>query len=428
MASPRHPVAWKYLGFAVAPATMTMALPTTTHHEGFRARDGAPPPAPRFAKIEPRANYTQPVGDGRPKKGGSPDDSDDENDGDDSDDEDDEPGPPKKPLPSHSSIASATASALPDTQRTILPERLPSPPEEEAREHWSIALGAIASFVAVCLICFALWKFRAVIAQKVFRRKGKGDNDFKASKEKAPIITGPVGGPMVATYPDSESPMSERRRSGLFGASTTVYGSGSLGETFTLPYPPAPALAPSTAGLERAESRRKLIRRSLLHKEDIRRVSGVAPSAGTSFYLEEEPTRPRKTKRESLSLRIQVPGGSSSPQRFAAPLAPESPEAANMRSRFSWITPPEAHSVRSSMASEPARFRGINSWVSNVAVRTAKKAHIGSGSPESVVESDGTSAVPETPVEFRQHPGAEIKFGGPRIGSRVLDMRLDARS
>jgi hypothetical protein len=246
--------------------------------------------------------------------------------------------------------------------------------------------------------------------------------------EKGPIITGPVGG----VYPPAAAPSevgSRERRSGLWGAPTTVTGMSRDDRRFdNMPYPPAPALAPSTAGLDRADSRRKLIRRSLLHEEDIRRVPGAVPSEdGTMFYLEDElesggGSGARRTKPDGLTIQVPTADGV---RTFAAPAVPDSPEAAARRGRFSWVTPQDGQSVRSSMVSEPPRFRGVNSWVSNVAARTAKKAHIGGG----VRESIATTAVPETPVEFRHHPGAEVRYGGgTRVDSSVLDYRLESRS
>jgi hypothetical protein len=167
-----------------------------------------------------------------------------------------------------------------------------------------------------------------------------------------------------------------------------------------------------------------------LHDEDIRRVPGAVPSEdGTMFYLEGEleggiSPAVRKTKPEGLAIQVPPPAGGV--QTFAAPAVPDSPEAAARRGRFSWVTPQDGQSVRSSMVSEPPRFRGVNSWVSNVAARTARRAHIGGGARESIA----TTAVPETPAEFRHHPGAEVRYGGgSRVDSSVLDYRLEnARS
>lgn len=278
------------------------------------------------------------------------------------------------------------------------------------------------SFVVICAVCFLLWKWRAVIAKKIFPNRGNNRNSFSSTAEKSrPIITGPTDGWQSV---GSDAPASLYHIP-LFGAPTTESGTTEDG-IFAMPYPPAPALAPSTAQMGRQGSLRRLVRRSLLDESDRQRIASPTSDGHThTFYLENElaagttaarksiPTR--KTKRESLSLNIAPAAATAFPP---APAIPDSPEAAREISRFSWIT--AAKSVRSSvsMESQPVKHRTVNSWVSQQANRT-------------MLKNDATTAqVPPTPVEFRAHPGAEVVFGsgGRRIESRVLDMRLDARS
>lgn len=84
---------------------------------------------------------------------------------------------------------------------------------------------------------------------------------------------------------------------------------------------------------------------------------------------------------------------------------PESPDAAAARKKYSWVTPVSGKSARTSIESQPVRFRTVDSWVSLQALRagTVGKAEV-------------------TPVECRANPGSAVAYSEEgRVEGRVLD-------
>jgi len=268
----------------------------------------------------------------------------------------------------------------------------------------------LVAFVVICAICFALWKWRVALVAIFSRGREQKDS------EKGTASAG-------RWFKKSAKARRSQRRS-LFGTTTTITGGGEH-TTYNMPHPPPPALAPSTIGGIDMQARRQRVRHTL----EAQREPGTARSQ--TFFIDDETDNnnnnnnnnspaPRKTKRENLSLTIDVFGNAT----FVTPAVPDSPEAAKASSRYSWVTPPQdAQSLpRSSLESAP-RFRTVNSWVSQQADRAARSGGNGFG-------RRGSGTTPPTPVEFRQHPGSPAEFlsDSPRIESRVLDLRIQARS
>lgn len=179
------------------------------------------------------------------------------------------------------------------------------------------------------------------------------------------------------------SPCSEKPTSGLFGAPTTVYGGngttvyGGGTEYGGQARSPKPALAPSSAGRARAADRMRLVRgRSV---------------AGGRFPIATEHTR-----KTVGALSVTIPAAV-----VFARAGGDSPDADARANKYSWVTPASADGDR-------PRFRTVNSWVSMQAAVTAA--------------GGGAVQMPETPAEFKVHPGSAVAYGeGGRVESRVLD-------
>ncbi|KAI5810749.1 hypothetical protein BZA77DRAFT_377419 [Pyronema omphalodes] len=246
---------WKYLGFALAAPTIIMALPTTS----------TPSDQPNNTEINEISKRFLPgtIGDappppptGTPKP--PPPQNDDESDDRDSDEEDDNTssiGKPSSPTATSSSKPSTTVpgtstatpatslqvtgtpkvTAIADTEAAPIPQQSAA---DEAREHWTIAVGSVVAFVFICLAAYGLWRWRNKILLLFHRRHSR-------DPEKAMKIP---------------KPPKSRTRS-LFGAATTTTGEV---PAYEAPYPPPPALAPSTIGALDMEERRELVRRTLL--------------------------------------------------------------------------------------------------------------------------------------------------------------------
>ncbi|KAF8243246.1 hypothetical protein K440DRAFT_664206 [Wilcoxina mikolae CBS 423.85] len=370
-------MSWKYLGLAMAP-TMVLALPKGDDMFGWELEKRYMPgtEGDELAKDES-----------------------------DSDKEEATPSPSTSTTPT----ATPTPTELANTAVTTLPVAHQTH-AEETREHWMIAVGSVVAFIVICAICFALWKWRAVVVAKFSRRRGQND------PEKGAALAGRW------FKKSAKAPKSERRS--LFGTATTVTGAGDHAG-YQIPNFPPPALAPSTIGRLDMQARRQQVRRTLLAESEKQRVPASARSQ--TFFIDDEhhdeSPAPRKTKRENLSLTIDVFGNAT----FVAPAVPDSPEAAKTNTRYSWVTPPQDAQTprslpRSSMDSAP-RFRTVDSWVRQQADRAARAG--GNG-----FDRRGSITTPPTPVEFRQHPGSPAEFlsDSPRIESRVLDLRMEARS
>ncbi|KAI5788673.1 hypothetical protein FPQ18DRAFT_49705 [Pyronema domesticum] len=434
MPSPSLQNSWKYLGFALVAPTVIMALPTATSTNDQLTNNeineiskrflpgtigDAPPPPPTGAP-KPPSPKNDDDSDGGP-------DSDQEDDSDDEDDYSSSSGKPSSTEPSSSSRPSSTVSgtstatpatslqvtgapkvtAVADSEATPVPQQSGA---DEAREHWTIAVGSVVAFVFICLAAYGLWRWRSKILALFHRR-------YSRDPEKAMKIP---------------KPPKSRTRS-LFGAATTTTGEV---PAYEAPYPPPPALAPSTIGALDMEERRDLVRHTLLgeQRKPIARVIGgngktflydasknsppvLPPLAAVSSLNSRSSTSPppatRKTKRESLSLALDPFGNA---KFISTNDRPDSPELAKEAERYSWITPQErASTVRASMESAP-RFRTVNSWVSQQANRAARQTEVGTMPPPP----------PDTPVEFRAHPGEVAGFVSEarRIESRVLDARM----
>ncbi|KAF8542176.1 hypothetical protein BDD12DRAFT_876964 [Trichophaea hybrida] len=377
-------MSWKYLGLAMAP-TMVLALPKGDDMFGWELEKRYMPGT---------------EGDGPTKN-----ESDSDNEQDDK----------EATTSSSSSSTSTTPTATPtptkftDTTVTTLPVAHQTH-AQETREHWMIAVGSVVAFIVICAICFALWKWRAVLVAKFSRRRDQND------LEKGVAPTGRW------FKKSAKAPKLERQS--LFGTGTTVTGAGDHAG-YQIPNFPLPALAPSTIGRLDMQARRQQVRRTLLAESEKQGVPASARSQ--TFFIDDEhhdeSPAPRKTKRENLSLTIDVFGNAT----FVTPAVPDSPEAAKTNTRYSWVTPPQDAQTpqslpRSSIESTP-RFRTIDSWVRQQADRAARAG--GNG-----FDRRGSITTPPTPVEFRQHPGSPAEFlsNSPRIESRVLDLRMEARS
>lgn len=91
---------------------------------------------------------------------------------------------------------------------------------------------------------------------------------------------------------------------------------------------------------------------------------------------------------------------------------------------------------RVSMAESEQRFRGVNSWVSNQRGRLeGSRYHSGGGTngmegAVGVVRQSQGNLPPQTPTEFRQHPGRKVSYGasGQRIVSEELDRVLNVNN
>jgi len=277
---------------------------------------------------------------------------------------------------------------------------------------WMIAGGAVGAFIVVCLIVWGIWKWRKLIV-----RAWRPRDDNAALDQ------------YYGDYKRPRSFMSENRSHMLFGGGI---GHSRDPSVDTLE-PPPPALAPSNTSLRRHVSeRRQLVRESVLDEKHRQRV--LAPENSTFFLDEDEgpAEQPKKRKGSADELKIIIPPAAQEHRGtfyFPPPPIPDSPEAAQNQSRFSWTsTNPDGKSIRSSMESEPARYRTVSSWVSHQAThaeRTERKSDQLSVDTNRIVEHPTVSS-PPTPAAFRHHPGAPVNFitTHTRLESKDLDRQL----
>jgi len=288
-----------------------------------------------------------------------------------------------------------------------------------------IAGGAVGAFIVICLIIWGVWKWRHLITGAWRRRR---PNDRR--------VIDPLGG-FGGYYGDYKRPgsfMSENRSGMLFGSSHDL----SREQIVDRLTPPPPALAPSNTSLRRQVSeRRQLVRESMLDEKHKQRL----PISQTFFLedddtLTEKQTEPKRRKSSAGNLTIQIPQPSSEEHGtfyFPPPPIPDSPEAAHGQSRFSWTsTNNDNKSKRSSVESEPARYRTVDSWVSHQVSRTLRDDHSDeratktSQSQQPIPDPLPTGSVPSTPAAFRHHPGAPVSFIArhKRLESADIDRQL----
>lgn len=181
--------------------------------------------------------------------------------------------------------------------------------------------------------------------------------------------------------------------------------------------PPMCALAPSDNTLKRANSeRRNLVRNSILDEKHRRRVPNPAEE---SFFMDTDAESPATPVAHDLhpSTFLQRYNTAESLQEtheFSAPSRPDSPSAS--KSHFSWATKSAVsdndHSMRSSLQSEPVRFRTVNSWVSYQASRhrDGKPLTVDTSAAVAPKRSTVVASTPATPAVFRYHPGELVSF------------------
>lgn len=195
---------------------------------------------------------------------------------------------------------------------------------------------------------------------------------------------------------------------------------------------PKPALAPSNLDLSRNPSRSHLIRHDLL--------SSKSKQNNHNFFLDASDNGADRGISNPHERRVDLNKAPNPPAKsvdqysqYVPPPIPDSPSR-----RYSWMSGKSGKTNRTSMESEPPKFRGVNSWVGDQAVRIEEKemrkpnrttadAGVKRGDADQMTLASATS-VPPTPAEFKHHPGQMVEFLAKekRVDSRVLD-RMDEK-
>lgn len=298
-------------------------------------------------------------------------------------------------------------------------------------EHFLIAAGAIAGVVLIAFIIFAILRFNPRLRERVL---------------------GKLFPSMRGTFFFGGEKKSKGDSSTLFGTGS-FWGSKSRGamteRTTSVMFPPrAPAaLAIDDNATERRYSRQNLVRGDLLRRQ----------MEADSEFSEYETPPPIYSGFQAVADEKAPPVSRAATEVYVADgfrgdTAQAIRDSQTSNSTVPPVVPPTPSTVanRRSLESEAPRFRGVNSWVSNVAHRMEDGKAFAAVLPEgSVVDQpiggskngrfsgaagrfprsrDSTSrnsSVPATPVVFRVHPGARLDTGAHhRVMSEDLDRQL----
>ncbi|KAI5811020.1 hypothetical protein DFH27DRAFT_5284 [Peziza echinospora] len=325
--------------------------------------------------------------------------------------------------------------------------------------------GAVAGGVVGALLAIAL-----IALVYVFRRRLRERFNRWRYKQMPDAPTPPPGYNPTPPLPISRGAMSQA------GPTSTLFGFDKYqpSESDGGPRYPGAAMIRTSVTTSRRESRKaKYVRTSLLRTRGgalpgttITEDGGIPEDFyGQGEYPPEKPVRqmsdrfpiavppPMAGRESAISENPTLADGiiktlaKTRPLDFPypLPLIPPTP-AIPVDSHFSWSTNPSlpdttpAQTARSlahasiSTEGEP-RFRGVHSWVNNQSKRLERQERLqeriresgNGGSPRLIKSPRGSGlSLPDTPAEFRQHPGRPVDFGGKheRLMSADLDLEM----
>ncbi|TGZ80562.1 hypothetical protein EX30DRAFT_54517 [Ascodesmis nigricans] len=259
------------------------------------------------------------------------------------------------------------ATALPTTNDTpsLLRRQKTVEKNEQSRSTWVLAGGLMVGIAVFLTLLWVFW--RRKMFPNVFSRKQKV-HDISG-----PMVTGDYSNTKATkTLTATKSVRTKRSSMSELRSSLTEDHDPSYNyRTYNNIASPASALAPSNLDLSGHPSRRHLIREDLLtqksqqnshsffvdDKASIGRDSGYSGSSKSTTNDRRQYTKPLPTPPKPAKIM-------ESPMHCSPPPIPESPER-----RYSWMSGKTRKTNRTSMESEPPKFRGVDSWVGDQAGR-----------------------------------------------------------